>query len=228
MAKKQNKARPGANQQGPKSLKQKKRDQKKRKEHKKRRNQKQTSEINVLDTRVITEAPERASVSKMTLFQQLPISQGTKRGLRSANFIKMTDVQQASIPHALAGRDIIAKAKTGSGKSLAFIIPMLEKLYREGWENSFGLGAVVISPTRDLAVQLMSVLREVGRLHNLSVGLCVGGKSLKDEQKFIGTMSILIVTPGRFVQHLHESADLNVSNLQVRVYFLKICILWLV
>ncbi len=61
------------------------------------------------------------------------------------------------LPAASRRRDVLGAAKTGSGKTLAFVIPVLEKLYREGWSVTDGLGAVIISPTRELAMQIFEV-----------------------------------------------------------------------
>lgn len=82
----------------------------------------------------------------------------------------------------MKGYDILASARTGSGKTLAFIIPLLERLYKAKWGPNDGLGALVISPTRELAVQIFDVLRKVGHEHSFSAGLVIGGKSLRDEQ----------------------------------------------
>lgn len=65
-----------------------------------------------------------------------------------------TDIQAATIPHALADRDILGAAKTGSGKTLAFVVPLVERLYRERWSSEDGLGAIIITPTRELALQV--------------------------------------------------------------------------
>ena len=65
------------------------------------------------------------------LFSELPISKNTIRGLNENNWINMTPIQRAAIPHILAGRDVLGTALTGSGKSLAFLIPLLENLFRE-------------------------------------------------------------------------------------------------
>ena len=67
-------------------------------------------------------------------------------------------------------------AKTGSGKTLAFIIPCIEKLYLESWSPEDGLGALIITPTRELALQIFEVLRVVGKKHQFSAGLITGGK----------------------------------------------------
>jgi superfamily II DNA/RNA helicase len=74
----------------------------------------------------------------------------TFAALEKADFTVMTDIQRAAIPHALCGRDVLGAAKTGSGKTLAFLIPVLEKLYRLSWSRQDGLGALIISPTREL------------------------------------------------------------------------------
>jgi superfamily II DNA/RNA helicase len=75
-------------------------------------------------------------------------------GLKKAFFKDMTDIQTRSIPISLKGKDILGAARTGSGKTLAFLIPMLEILYRRKWGPSDGLGALIISPTRELVSPL--------------------------------------------------------------------------
>jgi ATP-dependent RNA helicase DDX10/DBP4 len=94
-------------------------------------------------------------------FASLPLSQRTQEALKSAGYVDMTDIQLQAVPLALAGRDVLGAAKTGSGKTLAFLIPVLEKLYRMKWAAVFGVGAVIISPTRELAYQTFEVLRKV-------------------------------------------------------------------
>lgn len=81
-------------------------------------------------------------------FSDLPISQACMRGLSARQFTKMTEIQRCAIPHALAGRDIMAASKTGSGKTLSYLIPLIEKLYRKKFIPLDGLGALVILPTR--------------------------------------------------------------------------------
>ncbi|KAA8627947.1 hypothetical protein SMACR_01168 [Sordaria macrospora] len=129
----------------------------------------------------------------------------------------MTDVQKAAIPLALKGQDILGAARTGSGKTLAFLVPVLEKLYRARWTELDGLGALIISPTRELAVQIFEVLRKIGRNHSFSAGLVIGGKSLKEEAERLSRMNILVCTPGRMLQHLDQTAGFDVDNLQILV-----------
>lgn len=113
------------------------------------------------------------------------------------------------------GRDVLGAARTGSGKTLAFLIPVLEMLYRAKWGHVDGLGALVISPTRELAVQIFEVLRTIGKFHSFSAGLVIGGKSLEDERERLSKMNILIATPGRLQQHLEQTTGFNCDNLQL-------------
>ena len=108
-------------------------------------------------------------------------------------------------------------AKTGSGKTLAFLVPVLENLYRKKWTEYDGLGALIISPTRELAMQIFEVLRKIGRYHTFSAGLVIGGRSLQEERERLGRMNILVCTPGRMLQHMDQTAAFEVDNLQMLV-----------
>ena len=151
------------------------------------------------------------------MFRHLPASELTVRGLKKAKFTKMTDIQRATLLHALAGRDILGAAKTGSGKTLAFLIPVLENLYRARWGPQDGLGALIITPTRELAAQIFRVLRDIGFNHSFSAGLIIGGKSFEEEQTRILRMNIIIATPGRLLQHMDETPAFTAQNLKMLV-----------
>jgi superfamily II DNA/RNA helicase len=71
-------------------------------------------------------------------------------GLKKAFFVNMTEIQTQSLPVSLKGKDVLGAARTGSGKTLSFLVPVLEILYRQKWGPADGLGALVISPTREL------------------------------------------------------------------------------
>ncbi|EAL88954.1 RNA-dependent ATPase HCA4 [Aspergillus fumigatus Af293] len=150
-------------------------------------------------------------------FSDLPLSEPTASGLASSHYKTLTDIQSRAISHALKGRDILGAAKTGSGKTLAFLVPVLENLYRKQWAEHDGLGALILSPTRELAIQIFEVLRKIGRYHTFSAGLVIGGKSLKEEQERLGRMNILVCTPGRMLQHLDQTALFDTYNLQMLV-----------
>ncbi|KAI9344517.1 P-loop containing nucleoside triphosphate hydrolase protein [Zopfochytrium polystomum] len=158
-----------------------------------------------------------ANSTAVTSFSQLPLSRNMQSGLKKSSFIDMTEIQKASLPYSLCGRDVLGAAKTGSGKTLAFLIPVLERLHREKWTRMDGLGALVISPTRELALQTFDVLRKIGGLFQFSAGLLIGGKDLKSERDRVGLMNILISTPGRLLQHMDQTPDFSCDNVQILV-----------
>jgi len=150
-------------------------------------------------------------------FEDLPLSKPTTLGLEASHFKKLTDIQQQAIPLGLQGSDILGASKTGSGKTLAFLVPVLENLYRRQWTEHDGLGALILSPTRELAIQIFEVLRKIGRYHTFSAGLVIGGKNLQEERERLGRMNILVCTPGRMLQHMDQTAAFELDNLQMLV-----------
>jgi ATP-dependent RNA helicase DDX10/DBP4 len=150
-------------------------------------------------------------------FSELPLSHATQSGLSKSHFRTLTAIQSRAIPAALKSSDILGAAKTGSGKTLAFLVPVLENLYRKRWTEYDGLGALVLSPTRELAIQIFEVLRKVGRNHTFSAGLVIGGKPLQEERERLGRMNILVATPGRMLQHMDQTAEFDIGNLQMLV-----------
>ena len=156
-------------------------------------------------------------VEELAKFSDFPLSRRTQEGLRGAGYAVPTDIQRAAIPLALHGRDVLGAAKTGSGKTLAFLVPTLELLWGERWSPDDGVGALVVSPTRELAYQTFEVLRRVGSRHDLSAGLVIGGKSLESEQEAIRRTNIVVCTPGRLLQHMDETVNFDCSSLKILV-----------
>ncbi|CAE7217687.1 DDX10 [Symbiodinium pilosum] len=190
----------------------------------------QDDEIRSLQARIRSECGSRINAASKSaaktgqgpaltgrLFRDLPISQRTLRGLEASKYTKMTEIQSGAIPLALFGRDILGEARTGSGKTLAFLVPTVECLYRQNWSKMDGLGAVIVSPTRELAYQIYQVLINVGQEHEISAGCIVGGRSLSEEQQAVSNMSVLVATPGRLLQHLDESPGFDSSALLMLV-----------
>ncbi|KAL5478435.1 DBP4 [Sanghuangporus weigelae] len=186
---------------------------KKPKFHKRSKPRSEAQVIDALDR----QAMEFEANPDLTDFADLPISPNTKKGLKKAYFVKMTDIQARSIPLSLKGKDVLGAARTGSGKTLAFLVPVLEMLYRKRWGPQDGLGALIISPTRELAAQIFDVLRSIGGYHSFSAGLVIGGKNLKDERERLNRMNILVATPGRLLQHMDQTFGFDCDNLQMLV-----------
>ncbi|XP_053674441.1 probable ATP-dependent RNA helicase DDX10 [Anopheles nili] len=158
-----------------------------------------------------------STTESIETFKDFPLSKKTLAGLHGAQFIKPTVIQRQSILDGLCGKDVLAAAKTGSGKTLAFIIPILERLYVEKWTRLDGLGALIITPTRELAVQIFETFAKVGKHHDFTTGLIIGGQNLKFERNRLHNLNVIIGTPGRLLQHMDQNPLFDPTNLKVLV-----------
>ncbi|HTF97089.1 MAG TPA: ATP-dependent RNA helicase DbpA [Cellvibrio sp.] len=141
-------------------------------------------------------------MSESLLFSSLPLSEAMLANLESLDYKEMTQIQAESLPIVLRGDDIIAQAKTGSGKTAAFGIALLEKLN----VRFFGTQALVLCPTRELADQVAKEIRRLARLtHNVKILTLCGGVSIGPQ---IGSLErgahIVVGTPGRIVDHINK------------------------
>ncbi|VDO19597.1 unnamed protein product [Heligmosomoides polygyrus] len=159
----------------------------------------------------------QVSPATFKTFTDFPLSSRTLRGLEECDYEEPTDIQRESLPFSLSGSDVVGAAKTGSGKTLALIIPVLESLWSSGWSNYCGLGALIISPTRELALQTFTVMNNVGKYHEFSCALLIGGTDVDYERNRLGRVNIIICTPGRLLQHMDENEHLLCDQLQILV-----------
>ncbi|OHS96807.1 DEAD/DEAH box helicase family protein [Tritrichomonas foetus] len=150
-------------------------------------------------------------------FSSLPIFETTKEALTKKKFVKMSPIQKQSLLYTLCGRDLIGAAETGTGKTLAFLIPLIETLKKSKWSVSSGLGAIIISPTRDLASQTYNVLADLITDTGFSAGLVTGGLHFEEAEANLGQLNIMICTPGRLKEHVDNSPQFNADNLQILV-----------
>lgn len=169
------------------------------------------------DIRRLVTRYEHINTKEVLKFSDFPISKKTLLGLQGAQYRQPTEIQKQTVGFALQGKDVLGAAKTGSGKTLAFLIPVLECLYRHQWTSMDGLGALIISPTRELAYQTFEVLRKVGKNHEFSAGLVIGGKDLQTESERISQTNVIICTPGRLLQHMDQTATFQASSLLMLV-----------
>lgn len=136
-------------------------------------------------------------------FASLDCCERTKNAINDLGFEKMTEVQARTIPPLMAGRDVLGAAKTGSGKTLAFLIPAIEMLYRLKFKPRNGTGAIIVSPTRELALQIFGVAKELLKYHQLTFGIVIGGANRKAEaDKLVKGVNLIVATPGRLLDHL--------------------------
>ncbi|GAA5939087.1 hypothetical protein JCM3775_003180 [Rhodotorula graminis] len=159
-------------------------------------------------------APEPVTLD----FASLDLSDGTRKALDGMGFSKMTEVQARTIPPLLAGKDVLGAAKTGSGKTLAFLIPAIEMLNKLKFKPRNGTGAIVVSPTRELALQIFGVAKELCEHHNQTFAIVMGGANRKAEaEKLAKGVNLLIATPGRLLDHLQNTKGFVFNNLRALI-----------
>ncbi|WP_423455999.1 ATP-dependent RNA helicase DbpA [Ottowia sp. VDI28] len=147
-------------------------------------------------------------------FDTLPISPAARENLRRLGYLEMTAIQAVSLPAALQGRDVIAQAKTGSGKTAAFALALLAKLDA----RSFAVQALVLCPTRELADQVTTEIRRLARAEdNVKVVTLAGGVPLRGQTTSLERGAHVVVgTPGRVIDHI-DRGHLNLDALKALV-----------
>jgi ATP-dependent RNA helicase DDX18/HAS1 len=152
-------------------------------------------------------------------FADLKLSDKTMKAIvEDMKFEKMTEIQQRGIPPLLAGRDVLGAAKTGSGKTLAFLIPAVEMLHSLKFKPRNGTGVIVVSPTRELALQIFGVARELMAHHSQTYGIVIGGANRRAEaEKLAKGVNLLIATPGRLLDHLQNTQGFIFKNLKALI-----------
>jgi ATP-dependent RNA helicase RhlE len=139
----------------------------------------------------------------MNTFSELTLNARVAANLAQMGLEKPTDVQAQSIPPALEGRDVVATAQTGTGKTLAFVLPLVEKLLKG--DKPAGIKAVVLSPTRELAIQIEATFAKVAAGSGMKAVVVVGGMSeFKQLQSLKRGAHVIIATPGRLCDYVRR------------------------
>lgn len=167
-------------------------------------------------------APPKASATgsilTSTTFDEFELSDPTRMALKDMGFTHATQIQQQAVGPLLSGRDLLGAARTGSGKTLAFLLPCVELLRRTKFMPRNGTGVIVISPTRELAMQIYGVARELCKYHNQTHGIVIGGANRRGEaEKLVKGVNLLVATPGRLLDHLQNTPGFVFKNLQCLV-----------
>ena len=149
-------------------------------------------------------------------FDSLTLSKQTMAGISELGYTRMTEVQARTIPPLLAGRDVLGAARTGSGKTLAFLIPSVELLYHAKFMPRNGTGVMVLSPTRELALQIYNVAQQLMKKHSQTHGLIIGGANRRAEaEKLVKGVNLLVATPGRLLDHMQNTKGFAFGSLKV-------------
>ncbi len=134
-------------------------------------------------------------------FSSLGLSALTLEGLAAKGYTGPTDVQAEAVPKALAGKDLVVQSRTGTGKTSAFGIPILERV--DTSKNA--IQALVLAPTRELAIQVAQEISDIGRAKGVKVESIYGGDSMDRQLEGIrGGAHVIAGTPGRVLDHLRR------------------------
>lgn len=164
------------------------------------------------------EKPKKgAKAATYESFQGMSLSRPILRGLAAVGFTKPTPIQAKTIPIALSGKDVVGGAVTGSGKTGAFIVPILERLLYRPKKVPTSRVAILM-PTRELAIQCHAVATKLASHTDIKFCLAVGGLSLKVQEAELRLRpDVIIATPGRFIDHMRNSASFSVDTLEILV-----------
>src|SRR6195256_5912388 len=149
-------------------------------------------------------------------FSHLGLSDKVIAAIDSAGYKTPTPIQEQAIPHVLARRDVLGIAQTGTGKTAAFVLPMLT-LLEQGRARARMPRTLILEPTRELAAQVADHFEKYGKNHKLNVALIIGGVSFDDQDsKLLRGVDVLIATPGRLLDH-SERGRLLLSGVELLV-----------
>jgi ATP-dependent RNA helicase DDX27 len=163
------------------------------------------------------DAPKSVKVNGAITFQHMSLSRPIHRGLAAVGFSQPTPIQAKTIPVALLGKDVVGGAVTGSGKTAAFIVPILERLLYRPKKVPTSRVAILM-PTRELAIQCHAVATKLASYTDIKFCLAVGGLSLKVQEAELRLRpDVIIATPGRFIDHMRNSASFTVDTLEILV-----------
>ncbi|KAJ2023385.1 nucleolar DEAD-box protein required for synthesis of 60S ribosomal subunit [Coemansia sp. S85] len=178
----------------------------------------EVDEIEEARKRAYFAAPEEGpAVDMPESFTTMNLSRQIMKGLTKLGFAQPTPIQARTIPLALLGKDICGGAQTGSGKTAAFLVPILERLlYRP--KNAAVTRVLILCPTRELAIQCHNVSTKLAGFTDISTCLCVGGLSLKQQESELKLRpDVVIATPGRLIDHLRNSQSFHLDQIEILV-----------
>ncbi|KAJ2699346.1 nucleolar DEAD-box protein required for synthesis of 60S ribosomal subunit [Coemansia sp. IMI 209128] len=178
----------------------------------------EVDEIEEARKRAYFAAPEEGpAVDMPESFTTMNLSRQIMKGLTKLGFAQPTPIQARTIPLALLGKDICGGAQTGSGKTAAFLVPILERLlYRP--KNTAVTRVLILCPTRELAIQCHNVSTKLAGFTDISTCLCVGGLSLKQQESELKLRpDVVIATPGRLIDHLRNSQSFHLDQIEILV-----------
>lgn len=150
-------------------------------------------------------------------FQALGLDREVLNAVNRMGYKTPTPIQRKALPLALAGIDLVCMARTGSGKTCAFLLPIIQKLNKHS--SSLGVRAIVLSPTRELAVQTFRFAKDIAKFTDLNIISILGGDPIEAQFEALSSRPDLIVaTPGRLMHHLREIKTFKLKDVQLLVF----------
>jgi ATP-dependent RNA helicase RhlB len=147
----------------------------------------------------------------MMKFEELSIHEDLLKAIQEIGFAEMTPIQEKAIPVALEGKDITGLAQTGTGKTISFLVPIINRLFTD---NPEGPVALILAPTRELVMQICEEAKRLLKFSDKKIATIIGGTGYKEQEKELSDKADLIVaTPGRLIDHI-KSGKLNLSLIQ--------------
>ncbi|XP_074530311.1 putative ATP-dependent RNA helicase DDX27 [Halichoeres trimaculatus] len=168
------------------------------------------------------EAPESfhedaSQFNDQLMFDDMNLSRPILKAITALGFKQPTPIQKACVPVGLLGKDLCACAATGTGKTAAFMLPVLERLVYKP-RTSQVTRVLVLVPTRELGIQVHSVARQLAQFTSITTCLAVGGLDLKSQEVALRAgPDVLIATPGRLIDHLHNTPSFELSHIEILI-----------
>lgn len=161
---------------------------------------------------------EKSTEFEMESFAELNLSKPIMKALSVVGFTRPTPIQAAAIPAAMAGKDVCGGAVTGSGKTAAFLIPILERLLHRSRSGPASIRVLILLPTRELAVQCHKVALDLAKFTDVKAALIAGGLPMRQQEvELRARPEILVATPGRLIDHLTNSQSFTLESIEILV-----------
>uniref|UniRef100_A0A665X9U1 RNA helicase n=1 Tax=Echeneis naucrates TaxID=173247 RepID=A0A665X9U1_ECHNA len=183
-------------------------------------------EFNSSDEEVLTKSGEfrreafygdASQYDEKLTFDDMNLSRPILKAITALGFKQPTPIQKACVPVGLLGKDLCACAATGTGKTAAFMLPVLERLVYKP-RTSQVTRVLVLVPTRELGIQVHSVARQLAQFTSITTCLAVGGLDLKSQEAALRAgPDVLIATPGRLIDHLHNTPSFELTHIEILI-----------
>ncbi|PRP88897.1 hypothetical protein PROFUN_00365 [Planoprotostelium fungivorum] len=151
-------------------------------------------------------------------WDQMDLNHHLLKAIKTLGYVKPTPIQAKGIPVAMLGQDLVGSAVTGSGKTAAFVLPMLDKIIKMKKGKAASIKGLILLPTRELAVQCHAVIEKLAQFCEVTAAIIVGGLSMTAQETVLKTRpDIIVATPGRLIDHIRNTRSVSLDSLSFLV-----------